>query len=72
MTLKKLDEKGFVFITKNRPYWCCIYGNTPWFMYWNDGSWVTLREVNQTDIRLAKKMAIPEKEANIYHEQQKK
>ncbi len=73
--MKTLNEKGFVFIDKNnRPYWCCIYHEIPMFMYWHEGqkSWVTLREVNQTEIWQANEMKIPSWQAEIYHEQHNK
>jgi len=72
MALEQLDEKGFVFIDgNNRPFWCCMYHGTPWIMYWNDGqkAWVTLRQVNQTEIWQANEMAIPDDQAEIYHKQ---
>jgi hypothetical protein len=71
MALEKLDEKGFVFIDDNsRPYWCRMWGDEPWFMYWNDGqkSWVTLRRANQTDIWMANEKKIPDEQAQIYHD----
>ena len=69
----ELDEKGFVFIVNNRPYWCRMYGGNPWFMYWHDGqkSWVTLRRVNQTEIWMANENAISEDLAQIYHDMHK-
>ena len=70
--MEKLDEKGFVFIDGNsRPYWCRLWGGVPWFMYWNDSqkSWVTLREVNQTEVWAANEMAISDEMAEIYHKQ---
>lgn len=73
--MKELDEKGFVFIDRNdRPYWCCMYGGRPWFMRWHDAqkSWVTLKEVNQTDIWLAHEKKISNKQAEIYHDLHKK
>ena len=73
--MKKLNEKGFVFIDKNdRPYWCRIYGEKPWFMYWHDGqsSWVTLREVNQMDIFIAYESKISNAQAEIYHNEHEK
>ena len=75
MALEKLDEKGFVFIDKNnRPYWCRMYFDTPWFMYWNDGekAWVTLRQVTQTEVWAAHEMAIPDYQAELYHKQHEK
>jgi len=70
--MEELDEKGFVFIgNDNRPYWCCMYYDSPWFMYWNDGqkSWVTKRKVNQTQIWVAMERKIPDEQAEIYHRQ---
>lgn len=69
--LEKLDEKGFVFIgSDGMPYWCRMYGKNPWFMYWHhaQNSWVTLKQVDQTDVWLANKNALPEDQANIYHD----
>lgn len=70
----ELNEKGFVFIDENkRPYWCRIYSGAPWFMYWHEAqkSWVTLREVSQTEVWQANKMAIPEEQAETYHKRHK-
>lgn len=75
MALEQLDEKGFVFIDGNsRPYWCRMYYNEPWFMYWHEGnkSWVTLRKVTQTEVWQANEMAISDELAEIYHEQHRK
>lgn len=70
MVLQKLDEDGFVFIDgNNRPYWCRMYGDKPWWMYWHEGqkSWVTLRQVNQTEVWSANEMAISDEQAEQYH-----
>ena len=66
---KKLDEKGFVFLDdKNRPYWCCMYHDTPWIMYWHpDKRWVTLRQVNQTEIWSFWLNKLADEHAEMYH-----
>ncbi len=51
--MNELNEKGFVFIDdRNRPYWCRLYGNHPWIMYWHEAqkSWVTYKKVTQLEI----------------------
>lgn len=75
MALEKLDEKGFVFIDGNsRPYWCRMYGDAPWFMYWHEAqkSWVTYRQVNQAEVWQAHQMAIPDEHAEMYHKLHRK
>ncbi len=67
-----LDKKGFVFLDgNNRPYWCRMYGDDPWFMYWNEGqkSWVTYRQVNGSEVMIAHENALSEEIAEIYHKQ---
>ena len=69
-----LDEKGFVFIDgNNKPFWCRMYGGSPWYMYWHEGqkSWVTLREVNGSEVMVAHESAISNEQAEIYHKQHK-
>ena len=70
-TQKALDEKGFVFIgSDGKPYWCRIYGEVPWFMYWHESqkSWVTLQQVNTAQIMFAYENKLSDKDAQIYHE----
>lgn len=64
-----LDENGFVFIDDNsRPFWCRMWGDAPWFFYWNgDKRWVSLRQVNQTEVWLANEKKIPQEQAEMYH-----
>jgi len=64
-----LDEHGFVFIDRQqRPFWCCLIGGDPWFCYWHaEDTWVTLRRVEIGDVAVARTMAIPEAQAEIYH-----
>lgn len=66
---KVLDEKGFVFIGKDKkPYWCRMWEESPWLFYWHpDNKWVSLKEVNQSDIFIARQSSLNEAEANIYH-----
>lgn len=73
--METLDEKGFVFIDhKNRPYWCRMYFDEPWIMYWHEGqkSWVTLRTVTQSEIWKFNSMAISDEQTEIYHNQHQK
>ena len=70
-----LDEKGFVFIDENnRPYWCRMYYDNPWWMYWheNQKSWVTYRKVTQGEVFACSQMKISEDLAEIYHKQHEK
>ncbi len=70
--MEKLDEKGFVFIDdNNKPYWCRMWGDEPWFMYWHEGqkSWVSLRKVSQQEIWFAHALKIPDDQAQVYHDQ---
>jgi len=70
-----LNDKGFVFIDiDSKPYWCRMYDNAPWFLYWNEGqkSWVTLRKVNQTEIWQAYQRVIPKEQAEMYHSSHRK
>ena len=50
--MEALDEKGFVFLDDaGRPYRCCVYAGNPWLFYWHpDEQWVSLRQVNQSEI----------------------
>lgn len=69
--METLDEKGFVFIDLNyKPFWCRMWEDKPWFFYWHKGqkSWVSSRQVSQTDVLLASKRKVSEQEANLYHQ----
>lgn len=64
-------EKGFVFLgADNKPYLCRMYYGRPWFMYWHeyDKAWVTLREVNQSDIWMARETVLLQEHQDYYHD----
>lgn len=64
-----LDEKGFVMIQDGKPYWIRMWGGTPWVFYWHpDNNWVSLRQVDQTDIFISYQYRVSEEEAEVYHE----
>jgi len=66
--MKKLDEKGFVFLDANKkPYWVAIRCGNPMLAYWNNDGWVNLRQINQTQIWQYYQYVISEEEAEIYH-----
>lgn len=70
MAVEKLDEKGFIFLDEaDKPYLCRMIEDAPWLCYWHEGNkcFVTLREVNQTDIWNFPKN-LTEQEQNIYRE----
>ena len=69
--MKKLDEKGFVFIDDDsKPFWIRMYFGIPKIMYWNQGqqSWVVLRDATQGDIRHGESRKIPDDQAELYHQ----
>ena len=68
--MKVLDEKGFVFINNEKPYWCTIYCDEPWLMYWHESNkaWVTFRKINQSEIWAANKLKLSDEQAQIYHD----
>lgn len=73
--MKELSEKGFVFIDdKNTPYWVRKWGNGAWIFYWHDGqkSWVSYRQINQSEVWEFNSRSIADDQAEIYHAQHKK
>lgn len=68
-TLEKLDEKGFVFIGNDqKPYWCRTYDKEAWLLWWHpDKKWVTKRKVSQSEVWLFNEGALPNEEAQLYH-----
>lgn len=67
-----LDEKGFVSIIGNKPYWVKLNGlKIPWLHYWNNPGWVTLRQLTQSDIWAYANFKIPEDQAQVYHDKHK-
>lgn len=70
--LKKLDEKGFVFLDRlRRPYLCKMYLDEPWLFFWHhEKHWVSLRPVDQTEIWSFPKNLSQEKQ-DLYHKQHK-
>jgi len=63
-----LDEKGFVFMgNDNKPYWCKMNGDQPWFFYWDGDGWVSLKAVLSIDIAISNKQRITDEEAEKYH-----
>lgn len=69
--LKKLDEKGFVFIGNDqKPYLCRMIENVPWFCYWHpDKRWVTLRQCNQQEVWAANKKELAPFLNSPYHKE---
>lgn len=67
MALEELDEKGFVFLDHlSRPFWCRMYGDEPWFMYWHANQcWVTLRKCTQTEVWNANQKKLARDTANM-------
>ncbi len=69
--MEHLDKKGFVFLDgNNNPYWCRMYGDSPWFLRWHEAqkSWVTYRQCDQMEVWGAQEMSLPENEAQLYHD----
>ena len=68
--LSVLDEKGFVVIN-NKPYWFAMRYGKPMIAYWNYGTktWVNLKEASQTEIDTARKRALSDDQAEMYHKQ---
>lgn len=70
---KDIDEKGFVFIDDNgNPYRCAMLGGQPWLFYWhnNHKSWVTLREVSQSEIQNFPRNLSQEQQNMYFREEQ--
>jgi hypothetical protein len=68
----KLDDKGFVYKTTDGKIWFIKLNSegVPWVHYWHpDNRWVTLRQVNQSEIFLAYQSKISEQEAEELHKQ---
>ncbi|EYB68846.1 hypothetical protein DEIPH_ctg017orf0224 [Deinococcus phoenicis] len=72
MTAHQLDERGFVFLDlAHRPYLIRRWGGNPWLFYWHpDNHWVSLRRVNQAFIWQANARALPDDQAELYHQKQ--
>lgn len=66
---KPLDEKGFVFIDRNsKPFHVRMWDGVPWLFYWHpDKRWVSLRQINQSDVWEFFTQAIPDDQAEVYH-----
>lgn len=68
MTLKVLDEKGFVFLDDNsRPFLVRMLGKRAWLYYWHpNNEWVTLRPVTQVEVFEYSKKKLSEEQARFY------
>lgn len=66
----KLDEKGFVFIDKNgNPFWAAIIHDMPMLCYWHkEKRWVNLRKLRKNELPDILPLALPDKQAKIYHD----
>lgn len=62
-------EKGFVFLDRaSRPYLCRIWCGDPWLFYWHsDNHWVSLKQVEQTDVWLYPDNLTKEQQ-RLYHD----
>ena len=71
--LLRLDEKGFVFIDgTGRPYHIRTWGGEPWLFYWHaDDKWTSLRIVSQAEVWAANEQALPNWQAELYHDKHK-
>jgi hypothetical protein len=57
-----LDEKGFMFLTKNcEVSLCTMHGGQPWACYWAGNGWATGKQLTQTDVWAAAETRLPEK-----------
>lgn len=48
-----LDERGFISLIDNKPFWIAFNqngGTDPWSHYLNEGEWVTLAKLSQSEI----------------------
>lgn len=68
--METLDEKGFVFLDSvGRPYHVRMWETQPWLFYWHpDNKWVSLRSITQADVWKFHERALPEEQAQIYHD----
>ena len=66
----ELDKQGFVFIYKESAYWVALWGGEPWLSRWVDNlqNWVSSRSLTTFEVNFYRQIAIPEDQANIYHE----
>lgn len=66
--MKKLDEKGFVFLDgASRPYHVRMWGDDPWLFYWHaDNKWVSQRIVTQAEVWMFSAKRLSDEKAALY------
>ena len=65
-------EPEFVFIDFGNPFYVRPWGGEGdwWIFYWHpDNHWVSLRKVSRGEKRLTRAVALPAKDAELYHAQ---
>lgn len=65
-----LDEKGFVFYIAHYAHWVCSWEGEPWLFRWNNAlkKWISIKKLTQTEVWGLNKSAIPEQDAEVYHQ----
>lgn len=66
--MKKLDEKGFVFLDDgSRPYHVRIWSELPWLFWWHpNNKWVSLRTLTQAEVWTFAAQRLPDEQAALY------
>lgn len=69
----KNEATPFVFIDdQNKPFFVSKMGEEWWLFYWHPRpAWVTLRKITQMDYWQMKAKAIPDDQAELYHQKAK-